>query len=111
MREQIRKKIKNEDLYEGCREAFENGWQQVKLYFLCGLPGERHGRPRRHRRHGRDDRADRQGGDGPLQGGDGARVELRAQAAHAVPVERHADARVLPLGRRVPAPAQAGSKR
>jgi radical SAM superfamily enzyme YgiQ (UPF0313 family) len=41
MREQIRKKIKNEDLYVGCREAFANGWQRVKLYFLCGLPGER----------------------------------------------------------------------
>jgi len=41
MREQIRKKIKNEDLYEGCREAFKNGWDKVKLYFLCGLPGER----------------------------------------------------------------------
>src|SRR5437764_15376927 len=41
MREQIRKKIKNDDLYEGCREAFRNGWQHVKLYFLCGLPGER----------------------------------------------------------------------
>ena len=41
MREQIRKKIKNEDLYVGCREAFASGWQKVKLYFLCGLPGER----------------------------------------------------------------------
>ncbi len=41
MREQIRKKIKNEDLYEGCREAFKNGWRRVKLYFMCGLPGER----------------------------------------------------------------------
>jgi radical SAM family uncharacterized protein len=41
MREQIRKKIKNDDLYVGCREAFKNGWQKVKLYFLCGLPGER----------------------------------------------------------------------
>ncbi|MFO0967953.1 MAG: TIGR03960 family B12-binding radical SAM protein [Gemmataceae bacterium] len=41
MRAQIRKKIKNEDLYVGCREAFKNGWQKVKLYFLCGLPGER----------------------------------------------------------------------
>lgn len=41
MREQIRKPIKNEDLYEGCREAFKAGWQKVKLYFLCGLPGER----------------------------------------------------------------------
>ncbi len=41
MREQIRKKIKNEDLYVGCREAFKEGWQKVKLYFMCGLPGER----------------------------------------------------------------------
>ena len=41
MREQIRKKIKNEDLYEGCRTAFRNQYESVKLYFLCGLPGER----------------------------------------------------------------------
>src|SRR4029077_15661125 len=41
MREQIRKKIRNDDLFEGCREAFKNGWRRVKLYFMCGLPGER----------------------------------------------------------------------
>lgn len=41
MRVQIRKPIENEDLYEGCKEAFKAGWQRVKLYFLCGLPGER----------------------------------------------------------------------
>ncbi len=41
MREQIRKPVRNEDLYEGCREAFKNGWRDVKLYFMCGLPGER----------------------------------------------------------------------
>jgi radical SAM family uncharacterized protein len=41
MREQIRKPIRNEDLYEGCRNAFAEGWQKVKLYFMCGLPGER----------------------------------------------------------------------
>jgi radical SAM family uncharacterized protein len=41
MREQIRKPINNDDLYEGCKQAFANGWQRVKLYFLCGLPGER----------------------------------------------------------------------
>jgi len=41
MREQIRKKIKNEDLFEGCRAAFANGYTHVKLYFLIGLPGER----------------------------------------------------------------------
>ena len=41
MREQIRKKIKNEDLYEGCRQAFRHNFDAVKLYFMCGLPGER----------------------------------------------------------------------
>lgn len=41
MREQIRKPINNDDLYDGCREAFKRGWKRVKLYFLCGLPGER----------------------------------------------------------------------
>jgi radical SAM family uncharacterized protein len=41
MREQIRKKIKNEDLYDGCRYAFSKGYESVKLYFMCGLPGER----------------------------------------------------------------------
>jgi len=41
MREQIRKPINNQDLYEGCAEAFRRGWKKVKLYFMCGLPGER----------------------------------------------------------------------
>jgi len=41
MRQQIGKRIKNDDLYEGCRVAFENGFSRVKLYFMCGLPGER----------------------------------------------------------------------
>ncbi len=41
MREQIRKPVSNEDLYEGCRAAFKHGWRRVKLYFLIGLPGER----------------------------------------------------------------------
>jgi radical SAM superfamily enzyme YgiQ (UPF0313 family) len=41
MREQIRKKIRNEDLYEGCRQAFRRNFESVKLYFMCGLPGER----------------------------------------------------------------------
>ncbi|MHB1038038.1 MAG: TIGR03960 family B12-binding radical SAM protein [Pirellulales bacterium] len=40
MREKIGKRINNEDLYEGCRPAFAVGFQQVKLYFMCGLPGE-----------------------------------------------------------------------
>jgi radical SAM family uncharacterized protein len=41
MREQIRKKISNQDLFDGCRAAFKNGIDKVKLYFMCGLPGER----------------------------------------------------------------------
>ncbi|QDU64841.1 Radical SAM superfamily protein [Planctomycetes bacterium Pan216] len=41
MRDQIRKPINNDNLYEGCRKAFEEGWRRVKLYFMCGLPGER----------------------------------------------------------------------
>jgi radical SAM superfamily enzyme YgiQ (UPF0313 family) len=41
MRRRIGKKIKNDDLYEGCRKAFAHGFSRVKLYFMCGLPGER----------------------------------------------------------------------
>lgn len=41
MRRRIGKPITNENLYEGCRRAFENGFSRVKLYFMCGLPGER----------------------------------------------------------------------
>ncbi len=41
MRRQIGKRISNDDLYAGCRRAFENGFTRVKLYFMCGLPGER----------------------------------------------------------------------
>jgi radical SAM family uncharacterized protein len=40
MRRRIGKPITNEDLYAGCRRAFENGFSRVKLYFMCGLPGE-----------------------------------------------------------------------
>ena len=28
-------------MYDGCREAFKHGIDKVKLYFMCGLPGER----------------------------------------------------------------------
>jgi radical SAM family uncharacterized protein len=40
MRRRIGKPISNDDLYAGCRAAFENGFSRVKLYFMCGLPGE-----------------------------------------------------------------------
>ena len=98
MREQIRKRIKNEDLYEGCRAAFHNGFQQVKLYFLCGLPGERDGRSRWHYRDVGKDLANRPRGDRPLCQGDGQRLELCAQVAHALSMERHANAGLFRLG-------------
>jgi radical SAM superfamily enzyme YgiQ (UPF0313 family) len=40
MRRQIGKPISNDDLIAGCRSALENGFTRVKLYFMCGLPGE-----------------------------------------------------------------------
>lgn len=40
MRQRIGKNITNEDLYEGCRRLFAEGFDRVKLYFMCGLPGE-----------------------------------------------------------------------
>ncbi|MFZ5828594.1 MAG: radical SAM protein, partial [Planctomycetota bacterium] len=41
MRRQLGKNISNDDLYAGCRRAMERGFSRVKLYFMCGLPGER----------------------------------------------------------------------
>lgn len=41
MRQVIGKRVTNEDLMAGCRIAFENRFQRVKLYFMMGLPGER----------------------------------------------------------------------
>lgn len=40
LRRRINKNIKNEDLYDGVRAAFAQGWDLVKLYFMIGLPGE-----------------------------------------------------------------------
>ena len=40
MRQQIGKSISNDDLFAGCRRAMQNGFSRVKLYFMCGLPGE-----------------------------------------------------------------------
>jgi radical SAM superfamily enzyme YgiQ (UPF0313 family) len=35
------KRVREEDVLEGARAAFEEGWQSLKLYFMIGLPGER----------------------------------------------------------------------
>jgi radical SAM family uncharacterized protein len=40
LRRRIGKRVTNEHLLEGCRTAFEKGFHRVKLYFMCGLPGE-----------------------------------------------------------------------
>jgi radical SAM family uncharacterized protein/radical SAM-linked protein len=41
MRRVINKMITDEDMLENARAAFDNGWRQIKLYFMIGLPGER----------------------------------------------------------------------
>ncbi|MDR2642719.1 MAG: TIGR03960 family B12-binding radical SAM protein [Planctomycetaceae bacterium] len=40
MRKRIGKPITNENLTAGCEAAFANGFNRVKMYFLCGLPEE-----------------------------------------------------------------------
>jgi len=40
MRRAINKGGTNEDLYSSVEKVFKNGWHQVKLYFIIGLPGE-----------------------------------------------------------------------
>lgn len=41
MRKKIRKLVTDEDLMNGCRAAFENGFRRIKMYFMCGFPGEK----------------------------------------------------------------------
>lgn len=41
MRAAIHKKVTNENLLDGARQAYEAGWNSVKLYFMAGFPGER----------------------------------------------------------------------
>jgi radical SAM superfamily enzyme YgiQ (UPF0313 family) len=40
LRKRIGKRVTNEDLLQGCRTAFGKGFHRVKMYFMCGLPGE-----------------------------------------------------------------------
>ncbi len=41
MRRRIAKRVTNEDLFNGCRAAFENGFFRIKTYFMCGFPHEK----------------------------------------------------------------------
>src|SRR5206468_9024497 len=43
MRKVINKMVSEEDLIRTVRTAYEHGWRQVKLYFMCGLPTETDG--------------------------------------------------------------------
>jgi len=40
MRQVINKMVTEEDLIRTVTTAYANGWRQVKLYFMCGLPTE-----------------------------------------------------------------------
>lgn len=40
LRDAINKNVREEDLINTCRIAFEGGWNSVKLYFMLGLPTE-----------------------------------------------------------------------
>src|SRR5690606_16567572 len=40
MRKAINKMVTEDDLIRTVTTAYENGWRQVKLYFMCGLPTE-----------------------------------------------------------------------
>lgn len=40
MRNVINKGLTEEDILNGAGQAFEGGWNKVKLYFMLGLPGE-----------------------------------------------------------------------
>jgi radical SAM family uncharacterized protein/radical SAM-linked protein len=40
MRDVINKGITQEDIEKAATAAFSNGWERIKLYFMCGLPTE-----------------------------------------------------------------------
>jgi len=40
LRDVINKNVTESDLFDACRLAFEGGWNNVKLYFMLGLPTE-----------------------------------------------------------------------
>ena len=40
LRQIINKPLKDEDLFAGVEAAWQAGWEQIKLYFMAGLPGE-----------------------------------------------------------------------
>jgi radical SAM family uncharacterized protein len=41
MRAAIRKLVTDGNLLDGVKQAYRAGWRSIKLYFMCGFPGER----------------------------------------------------------------------
>ncbi|MBI3835871.1 MAG: TIGR03960 family B12-binding radical SAM protein [Planctomycetes bacterium] len=41
MRAAIRKHVTDGNLLDGVKQAYAAGWRGIKLYFMCGFPGER----------------------------------------------------------------------
>lgn len=41
MRAAIHKKVTDQGLFDGVKQAYRAGWKSVKLYFMAGFPGER----------------------------------------------------------------------
>ena len=99
LRDVINKNIREEDVLHACEIAFQGGWNNVKLYFMMGLPTETYedldgisdickkGRLLLARKHAqpRTRRANH-----------GFGIVLRAQAADSVPVGRAGHARAVP---------------
>ena len=107
IRRVINKMVSEDDLIRTVSEAFAQGWRQVKLYFMCGLPTEEDddvleiaGMAHRVIRAGRAAAGQQRRALHDLD------RRVRAQAAHAVPVGRAGP----PGGRRRPA-AQAARGR
>ena len=91
IRKVINKMVTEDDLIRTVAAAYGNGWRQVKLYFMCGLPDrDRRRRPadRPAGTRGHQDRT--QGRRPPRHPLHGVDRWVRAQAAHTVPVGRAA---------------------
>ncbi len=43
MRQAINKNFSMDELFSAVSQAYKNGWQAIKLYFMIGLPGEEYG--------------------------------------------------------------------
>ena len=87
IRRVINKMVSEDDLIRTVSEAFGQGWRQVKLYFMCGLPTEEDDGRRPDRGHGAQRDPGRARGVGAQRRAlHDLDRRVRAQAAHPVPV-------------------------